>query len=268
MLKLFEIFREFLLGLGGLFVFWPDARALMRRTVGWCRHHDLAEAWIAYWVVLAVLLWASNLLFIAVTAGVAGDDAPRLIAEAATLTEAQRHLPAGLSLGEKLAIQRQVMFHQGHLLSLTPMQQIIVAALQALAAAALVAAMMGCFIRLLPRLRRPKKQAQVWAFTVAFMPLANLPLLFGLFGALVLLAVWPLPVLILGAGSIASLALLSWGVWIGQRAFRLSGRRYWGAVAASLMLIGSFMLVGGFAPKPYADLARTILGAATPEKVK
>jgi hypothetical protein len=267
-LKLFETFREFLTGLARLFIFWPDARLLLRRTVAWCRTHDPMAAWLAYWVVLAAILWATNLLNIVVTTAMVGDEAPRLVAEAAKLVEAQRHLPSDIGLADALAVQREVMNLPGHLLALDPQQQVLMAVLQALAMATLGALLMGVFIRLLPRLRRPKKQAQVWAFSVAAMPLVNLPVLVALFGALVLVAVGPLPLISLGLGGALSMALLLWLITLGQRAFRLSGGRYWLSMAASLALLAGFSILGGFAPKPYADVAKAILGGAAAEKPK
>jgi hypothetical protein len=267
-MKLFDAFREFLTGLARLFVFWPDGWVLMRRTVAWCRTHDLLEAWIAYWVVGTAMFWALNLLSFTVITATVGDDAPRLVRAAALRAEAQRHLPGDIGLWNALNIQREVMFDPGHLLALDPRQQALTAVLQALAMAALGAAMMGVFIRLLPRLRPPKKQAQVWAFSVAAMPLVCLPMLFASFAALVLVAVWPLPMVLLGFGAVASTAFLVWIIRIGQRAFRLKSERYWLFTAASLMLLGGFSFVGGFSPKPYADVAKAILGSTSAEKAK
>lgn len=267
-LKVFETFREFFTGLAGLFVFWPDGRMLLRRTVAWCQTHKLREAWIAFLVVVTASLWALNSVMFAISSDLAALKAHDVSEPAAVRAPQPTWGARSAGTWEKLKSSRQVMFDPGFLLTLSPKQQALTSLLQALAMATLGTAMMGVFSRLLPRVRSQKKQAQVWTLSVAALPLVELPLLFGCFGVVVLYDVPELALVSLGLGVVASMALMIWLFEITQRAFKLTRKRYWLLTTAGCGLILGFSFLGAFSVKPYADVAKAFLGTASVSKEK
>jgi hypothetical protein len=267
-LKLFEVFREFLTGLARLFVFWPDSRVLLRRTVAWCRTHELREAWIAFWMVGTAFMWSVNSVLFTAATDIAGTGVQDVINGAASQLDQLRRQGGNAGTWEGLKSLPGVMFNPGFLLSLSPKQRTLTSLLQALAMTTLSAAIMGMLIRVLPRVRSPKKQSQVWAMSVAAVPMLAIPLLFGMFGVVVLYAVPQLALFALALGIALSMAFSIGAIALAQRAFRLTGRRYWLFTVVCCVLIAGLSLLGAFSTKPYADLAKAILGNSSIEKEK